>query len=509
MRRDGSVGRLLSRAFAVLVALIIGSGLVGLAAVLVQHRAVQQLTGEVQPSQLANAGLRSVLTDAQRGLRGYLLTGDERMLDTYHAARRDFTVAGDELRRRSQNRDADAAARQIDKANLWWVLAERERLEPPRSRAAIDFAEQASPLFQDFISANEELRRTLAARAGRLRDQAHSLQAAAIAAISVLTVAAAVIAVVTAVCTSRRITRPLDAVVRTLDAVRAGKLDARADVTIGPAEIRAVAEAVNAAAEQSEHIRRREEQVSARLQALDTVKNDFMATVSHELRTPLTSISGYLELMRDSAPDELNDAQRRMLEVISRNAKRLRDLIEDLLTLSKIESGGYGSDRTPLDLARTVDRALVALGPVAAKGSVGLHLDIRGPLPVRGDSGQLDRVLENVLSNAVKFTPPGGTVTVRAERLDDRAVLTVADTGMGIPADEQQALFVRFFRATNAIKQAVPGTGLGLAIVRTIIDNHGGAITVESTENVGTTVTITLPLEPGSGGHPGRTSPVS
>ncbi|GAB2588112.1 hypothetical protein Aab01nite_49210 [Paractinoplanes abujensis] len=498
MRRDGSVGRLLSRAFAVLVALILGSGLAELAAVLVQHRAVQQLTGEVQPAQLANAGLRAVLTDAQRGLRGYLLTGDEQMLDTYYVARSDYTVAGDDLRRLSAGKHSDAAvaADQIGKADLWWAVAERQRLEPPRSQAAIDLAEQGKPLFQDFIAANDELRFTLAARADRLRDRANALQGAAIAVVSVLTAAAAVAALVTAVRTSRRITRPLGAVVETLEAVREGKLDARADATAGPAEIRAVAEAVNAAAEQSEHIRRHEGQVSARLQALDTVKTDFMSTVSHELRTPLTSISGYLELMRDSEPGELSDAQRKMLEVISRNTKRLRDLIEDILTLSKIESGSYGSDRTPLDLAKVIDKALVGVGPVAARNAVALHLDVRGPLPVHGDGAQLDRVLDNVLANAVKFTPAGGTVTVRAESRDGHAVLAVADTGMGIPADEQQALFVRFFRATNAIKQAVPGTGLGLAIVRTIIDNHDGSITVDSTENVGTTVTITLPSQP-------------
>ncbi|MBU2666033.1 CHASE3 domain-containing protein [Actinoplanes bogorensis] len=495
MRRDGTVGRLLSRAFAVLVALIVGSGLAELAAVLVQHRAVEQLTDEVQPLQLANADLRAVLTDAQRGLRGYLLTGDEQMLDGYFTARTGLTAAGDELRRRTDGRDAAAAADQIARADGWFANAEQQRLEPPRSDEAIRYAELGKTLFQAFVTSNDQFRVTLTRRAADLRDRVERLQTIAVVAVVALTVAAAGAAVVTALRTSRRITRPLGAVVETLDLVRDGKLDARADVTSGPAEIRAVAAAVNATAEQSEHIRRHEEQVSARLQALDTVKTDFMSTVSHELRTPLTSISGYLELMRDSEPGELTDAQHRMLEVISRNTRRLRDLIEDILTLSKIESGSYSSDRIPLDLAKTISKALVAIGPVAAKGSVGLHLDVRGPLPVRGDGAQLDRVLDNVLTNAIKFTPAEGTITVHAERHGDKAVLVVADTGMGIPADEQQALFVRFFRATNAIKQAVPGTGLGLAIVRSIIDNHSGTITVDSTENVGTTVTITLPAD--------------
>ena len=242
-----------------------------------------------------------------------------------------------------------------------------------------------------------------------------------------------------------------------------------------------------------ERSRRREKELLARLRGLDAAKTDFMATVSHELRTPLTSISGYVELLRDAEPDELTDAQRRMLEVIARNARRLRELIEDILTLSRIEGGGFRSEPGEIDLAQVVERALTEIGPAAAKASVGLHAEVRGPLTLRGDGVQLDRVLANLLGNAVKFTPAAGTVTVRARHDAGEAVLVVADTGMGIPEAEQKALFVRFFRATNAIRQAVPGTGLGLAICRKIVDNHGGTIAVDSTENVGTTVTVRLP----------------
>jgi signal transduction histidine kinase len=238
----------------------------------------------------------------------------------------------------------------------------------------------------------------------------------------------------------------------------------------------------------------REQHLVSRLQALDTAKTDFMSTVSHELRTPLTSISGYLELLLDAEPDDFSDAQLRMLEVIGRNTKRLRELIEDILTLSKIESGDFRSEQGTVDLAEIVERGAAAISPAAAKASVGLHLDVRGPLPLTGDGVQLDRVLVNLLSNAVKFTSAEGTVTVRAERSGNAAVLVVADTGMGIPEPEQAALFARFFRASNAIHQAIPGTGLGLAIVRTIVDNHDGTIEIQSAENVGTTVTVRLPV---------------
>lgn len=240
-------------------------------------------------------------------------------------------------------------------------------------------------------------------------------------------------------------------------------------------------------------IRQREQHLVARLQELDTAKTDFMSTVSHELRTPLTSIAGYVELLLDGEAGELNAGQARMLEVIGRNSRRLRDLIEEMLILAKIESGAFSALGEPIDLVALVERALAVFTPAAAKADVGLHAEVHGPLPVHADRGQLDRVLMNVLSNAVKFTPAAGTVRLLARRDGDEIVLRVADTGMGIPAGEQKALFTRFFRASNAVRQAVPGTGLGLAIVGTVVDNHGGRIEVESAEGAGTTVTILFP----------------
>ena len=489
-----SVARLLTRAFGVLVALIVACGVAELTVVLVQRHTVTRLTDEVQPVRLANARLRAVLTDAQRGLRGYLLTGDGQLLDTYHVARSDYVLATRQLRDLADDL-GDPVDRQVLRADAWWRLAERQRLAAPRSRDAAAYAAQGAPLFQAFVAANHELEVTLAAREARLHRRGTVLQWITVGVVGVLTAGSGAIALVTGVRTRRRITGPLGAVVEVLDRRRAGDREVRVDTQAGPVEIRAVAEAVNAAADQAELIRRKEEEVTARLQALDAVKTDFMSTVSHELRTPLTSISGYLELLRDEETGRLTDAQLRMLEVIGRNTRRLRELIEDMLTLSKIESGEFRSRLVPGDLAEVIERALGAVGPAAAKASVGLHSDVRGPLPVCCDRAHLDRMMADLLGNAVKFTPADGTVTVRAERAGGDVVLVVADTGIGIPADEQQALFVRFFRATNAIRQAVPGTGLGLAIVATIVRNHGGSIEIESTENAGTTVTVRLPAE--------------
>ena len=165
-----------------------------------------------------------------------------------------------------------------------------------------------------------------------------------------------------------------------------------------------------------------------------------------------------------------------------------------MLILSKIESGAFRISKRDADLGALIETALAAIEPAATKAQVRIHTETQCALFLHADPEQLDRVLINLLSNAVKFTPPEGTVTVRARREAHEMVLVVADTGMGIPAAEQQALLARFLRASNPIHHANTGTGLGLAIVRTIIDNHSGTIEVTSTERVGTSVTVRLPL---------------
>jgi two-component system, OmpR family, phosphate regulon sensor histidine kinase PhoR len=250
---------------------------------------------------------------------------------------------------------------------------------------------------------------------------------------------------------------------------------------------------------------------------VDQAKSDFLASISHELRTPLTSIAGFVELLDDQAPGPLNPGQRQMVDAVKRNTVRLRRLIEDLLILSKIESGTFKTALEPVNLADVVTSGAAALQPQArAKGLALTAAADPACIMVNGDPGQLERILLNLLSNAVKFTPAGGKVEVAATVRDTHAVLEVADTGIGIPENDQKDLASRFFRASNAIKRSIPGTGLGLTIVRTIVDNHGGQIDLRSREGEGTTVTIQIPLlvtaedaaRKGQGGTPsGRSEP--
>lgn len=237
----------------------------------------------------------------------------------------------------------------------------------------------------------------------------------------------------------------------------------------------------------------RESQVD-QLTALDRQKTDFMATVSHELRTPLTSINGYLELLQDGDYGALTSGQREALDIVGRNAHRLRGLIEDLLVLNKIEATGLQSSTEEVEVDSLLDGVADLLRPVADAAGVSLLVEPVDPeLTIHVDRGQLERSLINLGSNAVKFTPTGGQATIAANRVDDQVVITVADTGIGIPEKDLPDLFSRFFRASNATAAAIPGTGLGLAIVRAIVEGHGGELQVDSVEHRGTVMTVVLP----------------
>ena len=230
-----------------------------------------------------------------------------------------------------------------------------------------------------------------------------------------------------------------------------------------------------------------------KLVELDRIKTDLVSTVSHELRTPLASMIGYLELLQDDVT--IVGERRMMLNVVDRNAHRLLSLIENLLTLSRVELDAQRTSRVPIALAALVPTALATVEPLAADAGVTItsYLDGDAPL-VTANSAQLERVLLNLLTNAIKFTPAGGVITVTVDRFDGQARILVADTGFGIPADEMGQLFTRFFRSSTAMAHSVPGTGLGLAICQNIVTSHGGVIRAKSTEGVGTVFEVLLPV---------------
>jgi signal transduction histidine kinase len=243
-----------------------------------------------------------------------------------------------------------------------------------------------------------------------------------------------------------------------------------------------------------------EEHLVAELESLGRAKASFLASASHDLRTPLTSIIGYVELLADQEAGPIRPAQAKMLDGVDRNARRLKTMIEDMLTISKIELGAFTSRLQPLDLASLLPPAADVIRPSAGAGGLSFQVSCPDqPVMIDGDPEQLDRLLVNLLSNAVKYTPRGGSVALTLGSAADAAVLSVADTGIGIPEEDQNSLFTRFFRASNAVEAAIPGSGLGLSIVRTIVANHHGELNITSGRDQGTTVTVRIPLENGAG----------
>jgi signal transduction histidine kinase len=234
-----------------------------------------------------------------------------------------------------------------------------------------------------------------------------------------------------------------------------------------------------------------------RLRRLDRLKDDFIAAVSHELRTPLTATIGFLQTL-ERADLQLAQAERNELIRIARlQAERLARLVNDLLFVSEVETGKLCLSYTSVDVAALSAECVHAAEALAQEKGVVLKLDTEPVPPLHGDRARLAQLLDNLLSNALKFTPRNGQIEVRARAKDGRAQLEVSDTGIGIPSSEQAQLFDRFYRTSAAGKHAIPGTGLGLAIVKAIAVAHNGAVSVESQEARGTTVRIDLPLVPG------------
>jgi signal transduction histidine kinase len=225
---------------------------------------------------------------------------------------------------------------------------------------------------------------------------------------------------------------------------------------------------------------------------LERLRDAFVGAVSHELRTPLTSISGFVEMLGDEE-ERLSSSGRGYLEVLRRSTTRLKEIVEDLLLVAQIEATRLDLDPAPTDLAELAAASIEAARPAAEAQGVELRLNTAESLPLEADAGRLRQVLDNVVSNAVKFTPEGGAVALSASNGGDAVRIVVADTGIGIPREEVGQLFSRFYRASNAIRRAIPGAGLGLVIARAIVEQHGGTISLESDEGEGTRVRVTLP----------------
>ncbi len=232
--------------------------------------------------------------------------------------------------------------------------------------------------------------------------------------------------------------------------------------------------------------RKRSDATAARM------KDQFVATVSHELRTPLAAMDGWLHILLDGEPGPLNEEQHRFLTTVKRNSDRLMRLVGDLLLIGQMDAGQFSLDLGDVDIVELVGETVALFEGAAAEKRIELIADTGSAAVVLGDRLRLGQLLSNLVSNAIKFTPEGGQVSIRVREQDGTCQVEVTDSGIGIPAADRTHLFERFYRASTATGTA--GSGLGLAISKTIAEAHGGTIRIADSSGSGTRVLVEIPL---------------
>ncbi|MFE4541412.1 sensor histidine kinase [Arthrobacter sp. NPDC056727] len=221
-------------------------------------------------------------------------------------------------------------------------------------------------------------------------------------------------------------------------------------------------------------------------------KDDFVSNVSHEFRTPLTSILGYVELLLDDDDDDLTDSQRGPLEIIRRNSERLLTLVSDLLSS---RNGQLLVTPEAVNVAELVRTSVTAALPRAAESGIRLRADAPDRLEAHIDAARISQVLDNLVSNAIKYSPDGGDVVVSLRSEDGHMVCSVSDTGMGMSQQDQEEVFAKFFRSAAVRNSTIPGVGLGLSISKAIVEAHGGRVSLASEVGKGTTFTFAVPVQ--------------
>ncbi|HET6865245.1 MAG TPA: PAS domain-containing sensor histidine kinase, partial [Solirubrobacteraceae bacterium] len=233
---------------------------------------------------------------------------------------------------------------------------------------------------------------------------------------------------------------------------------------------------------------------ASQLEEVARARGEVVAAVSHDVRTPLATIGAYVQLLESGDAGELTADQRAMVGVIEENLRRTYAITDDLLTLGRMERAAADQPEAEVQVSDLLEQVVRSVEPSARVRNQQVRMDVHlGASRVTGHAAQLDRAITNLLTNAVKFTPEGGTITVRGYVDGSSVVIQVSDTGVGIAADEQSKIFDRFYRSEGVRRRKVSGTGLGLAIAREIAVLHGGTITVESAPGEGATFTLTLP----------------
>ena len=448
---------------------------------------------------VATLQLEKLVVDVETGIRGFTLTTERAFLQPYTAARRVLPSRINALRQlvqtdAPQRERAQLLSQRINEYVSDWAtpLVDLVRDNPGIARQGL-FEEESKRrtdelrrLFAQFLAKEREAAADAAIDAQSRAENAVLVGAAGIAASTVLIVLFGIIL-------ARSIARPVRAVASGASRLAAGELSLRLP-TEGPGEIGELTRAFNDMAGGLEEGRSELQEQNEKLRESERMKTELISIVSHELRTPLASVLGFTSLLLKREFD--TPTRRHYLGIVDAQARRLAALLEDFLDMQRMEHEGLDLDTEKVDLASLLDEQAQLYRAQSPKHRVEVTLDKR-PLPVRGDRNRLAQVVGNLLSNAIKYSPEGGVVGLAAERHGQGVRVTVRDEGLGIPSDQQDRIFTKFFRG-DAGATGITGTGLGLAVSREIVEAHGGSIGFDSDAGSGSTFWLELPDAPDS-----------
>ena len=482
-------------AVVVVVSSLVLTALISAVSVIWANNVLQEQAERATALTGVNSAIRQDMTDAETSLRGYGLTGRESALEMYLYAMSWLPEDQADLRELvAGHPELERVVRRQDRAITTWL---REYAEVRVDRGEADEADDAlflrgDRLFDRFREANEDVNQGIERVVEGIEKDSRNVVLAALAVVVLVPLLAVGTIAVALGTLGRSLIGSLGNIAGVLERLRTGDTSARAEVT-GPVEIRQIASGLNQLTDENQRASEVEADVSSFLQSIERFRTDLVSTVSHELRTPLTSVSGYLELLHDQLRGALDADQEAMMEVIRRNLDRLNELTTNLLVLARAEETDFEIE--PVDLRTIAAEVATDVRLMAAGRDITVRtMQSASPVTVLGDRSQLVRAARNLITNAVKFSKPGGTVELRVVQEAGQGVLEVVDEGIGIPTEDLASLGARFYRASNAMKAEIAGTGLGIRIVQTILDRHDGTLSVESIEDEGTTATIRLPM---------------
>ena len=490
--RSSLAVRIAVSAFVVGVGLALVFGVMFLAITGLRHRSLEARHSQ-QVIATANQ-LQTLVIDLETGVRGFAITRKLRYLAPWRDARRRYRASTRRLVQltaddRTQHDRAIGIKRAIeqyvnDSVQVVYFLGRNPTLAPtvataqPRQQQVERIREQ----FATFLTSERRL--------GEQRDEHARVTARNALIVGGIALAAALLLILLgALYVNRAVARPVREAADAAENIAGGDFSSRLE-TRGPGEVGQLERSFNSMAASLERTLADLEERNRTLVESEQTKSELVSNVSHELRTPLASVLGFSSLMldRELPPEEM----RRYLEVIRTEARRLAELLNDLLDIQRIEQGTIELKLEEVDLNDLLAAQVTLYS--AQSTSHELHLDAAEyALVVYADRDRLAQVIGNLLSNAIKYSPEGGAVEVSASLVGDEAWIWVRDEGLGIPTDHQQRIFTKFFRGDVGRERGISGTGLGLVLARQIVEAHGGEIGFESAEGQGSTFWLQLP----------------